>query len=636
VPAHEKTRPAGIGPGLLQELVAGGRWARAETRRLPRPTRYTPRRTQPDPLPVLRTIPLFLALAFAPAPAAPERPRPGDGQLGAPLEFVPVPDSDGEVWRAQRTTDGRLLLTPDESFFPHLGLRATGEGPVEDPEGLNGGRSFLRIEAWDAGEAAAWGVLLERTGALRVRVFGEATSATGRLNVTLADALTDARQEEGFLVETHATTGAPEFLGEAVFTVATPGARCLTVTCEAACEGLALAWLELSGEAAEGGAVLRQRWRPAAAHATLWSSAEPEAVRTWVLELDAAPGERGFYAPITTPFGYYGPTWNADGTVGAGLNFSMWSYGRSAEEPPIEELSHLLAVGDRRADFGDFGHEGTGVKPRGWSPFEGVSLQRVVLALRVEPRDDEHPWDRYTGWFWDEAAALWRLYAAGHVRPKHRPLRSLGVGTFVEVPGTPMAQRTGVTPRRLRYRGWVREEGGPWLPLDRLSAGRGDSDDGLTPTDRGVTGDGRFFLQAGGWTLRPALAGDVALPPREEPPPAWLAPSATAAFDALSATVEVLEARRIEGRVEGRLRLTGAGSAPRITLHWGTTEALTFAERWEHVREVPVPPAADDAEATEVPFVLEGVPAAGQLLLRALLEGDAGRTWSLATTAVAD
>jgi hypothetical protein len=69
------------------------------------------------------------------------------------------------------------------------------------------------------------------------------------------------------------------------------------------------------------------------------------------------PGDLGFYAPITTPFGYYGPTWLADGTVNAGFNFSLWSYGRGQEEPPIEQLSHLLAIGNRDATFGGFGHE---------------------------------------------------------------------------------------------------------------------------------------------------------------------------------------------------------------------------------------------------------------------------------------
>ena len=73
------------------------------------------------------------------------------------------------------------------------------------------------------------------------------------------------------------------------------------------------------------------------------------------MEMDAVPGDLGFYAPITTPFGYYGPTWQADGTVNAGFNFSLWSYGRGQEEPPVEQLSHLLAIGNRDATFGGFG-----------------------------------------------------------------------------------------------------------------------------------------------------------------------------------------------------------------------------------------------------------------------------------------
>ncbi|MCB1226390.1 MAG: hypothetical protein KDK99_11300, partial [Verrucomicrobiales bacterium] len=66
----------------------------------------------------------------------------GEGQLGAPLEWIRVPDSNGARHLAQRSRDGRLVLTPNEAFFPKLGLTATGRGSVPDVMDLNGGSSF--------------------------------------------------------------------------------------------------------------------------------------------------------------------------------------------------------------------------------------------------------------------------------------------------------------------------------------------------------------------------------------------------------------------------------------------------------------------------------------------------------------
>ena len=38
---------------------------------------------------------------------------------------------------------------------------------------------------------------------------------------------------------------------------------------------------------------------------------------------------RDVYSPMTTPFGYYGPTWQANGIVNSSMNFSLWSFRQS-------------------------------------------------------------------------------------------------------------------------------------------------------------------------------------------------------------------------------------------------------------------------------------------------------------------
>ena len=56
----------------------------------------------------------------------------GAGQHGSPLEWLPVAKDSEEFVMVQRTSDGQLLLTPNEVFFPKLGLRAEGTGPKSE------------------------------------------------------------------------------------------------------------------------------------------------------------------------------------------------------------------------------------------------------------------------------------------------------------------------------------------------------------------------------------------------------------------------------------------------------------------------------------------------------------------------
>ena len=67
---------------------------------------------------------------------------------------------------------GKLMLTPNESFFPKLGLRLAGTGDVPDVDlKLNGGKSFKTITKWNKGDQAEWGLWLEQTGKLQLRIW---------------------------------------------------------------------------------------------------------------------------------------------------------------------------------------------------------------------------------------------------------------------------------------------------------------------------------------------------------------------------------------------------------------------------------------------------------------------------------
>ena len=230
-----------------------------------------------------------------------EQPTGNQGQLGVPVAWIEVPDTSDQFYMAQETRDGRLYLTANEAFFPSLGLRAAGEGLVPDVDNLNGGKSFATIEGWDEGDVAEWGLSAENPGAIEVRVWMTAATSDGRFTLRLGDS------EAPF--STKRSPQKPLLVTTTRLHIRRTGQHVLQLVCDRPAEDAALHWIEISGEGAKQGAVLRKRWRPAAAHTRFASSRSTGNIRLWVMEMDAVPGTLSFYCPITTPFGYCGPTW---------------------------------------------------------------------------------------------------------------------------------------------------------------------------------------------------------------------------------------------------------------------------------------------------------------------------------------
>lgn len=561
---------------------------------------------------------VFAAAFFAASAASALEPldtfgEGGVGQLGAPVEVLPVPDSNGLYLTVQKSRDGRLFLTPNESFFPKLGLLAAGAGAVPDVGELNGGQSFATLTDWDEGDQAEWGLWLTRAG--EIEIFVWTAGASGRFTATLGG------QTQAFSA---AGGGDPRATRALTFSIEKPGRHSLVIDAgPGAGKGTQLHWIEVNGPAAEGGAVVRKRWRPAAAHTRLSSSKAPKDVRLWVMEMDAVPGDLDYYSPVTTPFGYYGPTWNADGTVGTGFNFSLWSFGRGEKEPPVEQLSHLLAIGNPDASFGGFDHEGTGVKIRDWEPLEGRNGQRQALALRVEPGGD---YDTYYSYFHAADEKRWRLFGVGRKFTGGKTLESLWVGSFVEVPGPPPRQRSGVYERTMRYRGAVMDERGRWYPIDRLSQEDVDKANGLTHTDRGVAGDGWLYMQTGGWFFRKPAGESFDLPAGAPTlPAAYLDKEAVAALTSMPSEIrgEKIERRGDQARISFTVRNLGRGGE--VTIYHGEDEALTFAGRWPESERVPgVREGANQ-------HILKGLPEGKPLKVRLLLKNGEGQFWSFDT-----
>lgn len=527
------------------------------------------------------------------------------GQGGVIPEFVRSDIREGESYLVQRSSGGTLILSPNESFFPALGLKAAGSVSGEDFLNLNGGNHFAHIEGWDEGEEAEWALLFERPGSVEVSLDAE---GGGRFSLILGDASAKqvSDQPGGFQVEA-------------------AGAVSMRLRCDDPGSGAKVKMLHLSGPAVEGASVIRKRWRPAAAHTKFTSSRSPEKIRLWIMEMDAVPGELDFYSPITTPFGYYGPTWKADGTVNSGINFSLWSFSRGKPEPPVEQLSHLVAIGNPDATFGGFDHEGTGVKIRDWQPLEGRRGQRQALALRVEPGER---YDTYHSYFFASDEKRWRLFGSGKKWNKGRPLENLWVGSFVEVPGPPPVQRTGLYERTMRYRGWVMDAGGKWHVLDQMQNGNIDKESGLTHTDRGTTDDGWFYLTTGRWVFRdpPNRGKEVKLSASGGRPDVdYLDPEDLEFLQRVPTTIEVTNIERRIDKARVTLQIDGVGDDAELIAYYGPQEGLTFADRWAESLKVSNPREGENQ------IVIEGVDAASALHVRVFLKNEEGQFWSRET-----
>ena len=523
-----------------------------------------------------------------------------EGQLGNELEWIKLPDRDGQSITIQRTGDGTLVLTANESFFPVRGLKCEGTSDVPDVAELNKGSSFATITGWTDGSIAEWG-LWTGTGTLDAKL-----SYTGDADFTI---LTSEGAEVPISKQSESIP-----IREGGFTT-------LRLIANRAAPGTTFERLTLSGTAATDAGVVRKRWRPAAAHTKFSSSKSPDNVRLWIMEMDAVPGELDFYCPVTTPFGYYGPTWKADGTVNTSFNFSLWSFKRGAPEPPVEQLSHLTAIGDPDALFGGFDHEGTGVKIRGWEPLEGRQGQRQTLALRVEPGDK---YDTYYSYFYAADEKRWRLFGAGKKWNKSKPLSSLWVGSFVEVPGPSPVQRTGPYLRTMRYRGWIMDENEKWYPLDQMQNGNVDKESGLTHTNRGVTDDGWFFLETGGWTFRePPFKGKTVVIPSGKAPPKvdYLDPGDLEYLKTLPCEIVITNLERRDGKARVSYAIRGAGGKAEATLYWGDDEGLTFTDRWDQSAAIP---GNSDGEYQHVFDIDPDHP----LHTRVFLKNEQGQFWS--------
>jgi len=483
-------------------------------------------------------------------------------------------DEDGREFylNGQPAKNWKLIFTASNGFFEHGACVAMGESKlpkVGDEKLIR--PNFAYLGRWKrTGRKIRWHVWIAKPGKVRFNVHMQVAAAGSQVAIAFA-----GQSRTVVTVAAEPTVTQPWDL---VFEAAKPGEHTFAVSAmEIAGKGGVgeLHRVDAYGPAFEGAQLLRARWRPAAVHGG-YTCSKLKVSRMWVMTTRSVCDSPS-YSPITTPFGYYGTAFGADRRSNGGFNFSMWASGRKGKIPPLERMPHLLAAGSPNAEFGGFGHEGSGVKIRGsWVPMPDRP-KLCVQALRVEP---DGKYNTFHGYFWDHPSRRWKLYAVGRKWSAGKPISRLYPGSFCEIPGPPHMQRTGDLVREVRRRGWFMGDDGKWYAMDKFRCrGRG-----IANKFWHITPEGEFAMGTGGmrhykFTPPPEFTAPVV-------PPEFLSPEATRQLYRLPVEFGNVQPTKVaKTTVTLDIAMVRLGSDARARVYYGTADCLTFAKRKLHATE---------------------------------------------------
>ena len=332
------------------------------------------------------------------------------------------------------------------------------------------------------------------------------------------------------------------------------------------------------GPAIEDANLLRVRWRPAAAHGSYDTGKVRDA--KLLVFTTRSMADISSYSPITTPFGYYGTTFGNNRKSGGSFNFSMW--GQKGASSDLKLMPHLLGVGSPEGEFGGFGHEGTGVKPRGWVPMPDRP-ELVVQALRVVPGKD---YDSYYGYYFDHPKKAWKFFGAGNKWHGGRPRQHLKLGSFCEVPGPPQVERTGDVYREVRRRLWAYDEG-KWQPLERYQPG-GKGSSGKMPVNKSwfTTEEGDYAMGCGGIRLYRHKDSQVSAGGSGRELPYFLTSSSIENIFKMPIQYGKIQASKVTSNSAViEIEIPHGGDLKGGAVHYGVSDALTFSPRKLHGTE---------------------------------------------------
>ncbi|MEM7699467.1 MAG: fibronectin type III domain-containing protein [Verrucomicrobiota bacterium] len=497
----------------------------------------------------------------------------GFGQLSNPPALIPggVEDSGLKYsYLAQSAENRKLILTASNGFFNPGAATAKGESnlpKVGDTELIV--PNFEYLEWRQPNQSLRWHLLIAGPGKVYLRVHLESDETGREIEVALGDQVQTVRT-----AKVPADQAQPWDLA---FDVAVAGEYPISLTARGDGGIGKLYHIDVFGPAIEGSHLLRVRWRPAAAHGSYRTDEVADAKLLVFTTRSLAPISS--YSPITTPFGYYGTSFEDDRRSAGFLNFSMW--GQEDAGDRIELMPHLIGVGSPEGEFSGFGHEGSGVKPRGWTPMPDRP-ELVVQALRVE---NGEKYDHYFGYFFDHPTATWKFFAAGKKWHGGKPVSNLRLGSFCEVPGPPQSQRTGDLYREVRRRAWA-WDGEIWQAIDGYEPG-GTGSSGDEPVNKRwyTTETGEYAMGCGGIRLYHHEESYVEAHDSVSLPEFLRVPSVERLFG-MPVTFPQIQVSEVSAdRALVEVEMLALDPITTASLYFGKTDALTFAPRELHGTE---------------------------------------------------
>jgi len=510
-----------------------------------------------------------------------------------------------------------LTFTTNESFFSPVGTLTAHLVDKTSGEEYNKFEYYDYIYNWNqVNDTILFGVTIKKEGSLSVQPeMGVASTQDGSELYAYLN-----NEQKAFVIAS--TGGESKYVIQdgVEFTDVKPGFYVVKLQIKSAkSQGSNIGQLKnvhIIGSAAKDAEIEMRRYRPFAVHGK-WRTASTKPVEISVHELTVMNTTANVYQPVTTPFGYTGSPWSLKTETFSGYNFSLWSYGQNDPVPPFYQESHLIAVGPGLT-FGSYGHEGTGVKPRGNHPYIGIDTNTQVIAVRVEPGE---VYNTYWSYYLDPVDGHWKLYGCGKKYNSSGAIKYLETGAFVEVAGGASKERSGHEIRETQYRGWQLDTDGNWHAINTLTGSTAVNN--LSFRDWRIVGN-KFSMQMGGWGEVGTPAKTVTLS-NPDPAPNYLKGAYLDELYKMPASFDDLETVNISANsADLQLLVTDLGSNATAQLFWGTEEGLTKEEKWGNSKTIGV-------TSGNQTVTLDGLNADTEYFYRIKISNDQGITWSFNT-----
>jgi hypothetical protein len=515
---------------------------------------------------------------------------------------------------------GTLVLTPNESFFSPVGTLKAHQRDKTTGTIYNKYEYYDYIYDWKKiNDTIVFGLDIKTPGNLKIQLnMGVPSTQDGSVVVVhLGETNHELTLSSTGSASTYATQD------EVVFDAVAIGFYELKLQLKSLqTEGVEVGNLNeviVTGTAVENAESVMRRYRAKAVHAK-WKSDTENPIEISVHQLTIATKNQDYYQPITTPFGYTGSAWKKNTQTFGGYNFSLWSYGQNDPVPPFEQESHLIAVGPNLY-FSGYGHEGTGVKPRGingYHPYKGIDTHTQTIAVRMEPGVT---YNTYWSYYLDPTDGHWRLYGCGKKYNSTGEINYLETGAFVEVAGAATNMRNGHRLSETRYKGWQRDTSGNWYPIHKMEGTSNMHTESFR--DWKIEGNS-FAMQMGGWGTLGIEAKTLTLE-NPDPIPSYLQGDYLEELYAMPAQINDEKiASSLDNSLQLSFEATGLGGNATAKVFYGTQEGLTKEDKWDYQKSIGILEGSNE-------FSLENLQSSTEYFYRIQIKSDKGEIWSFDT-----